>query len=154
MPLKFQNQVTTIKQKAIVLVFAVTGPLFLLGSVKDEMKHRHIVSNGVKTTAKVLKSTIEHPHEGPDRARVEVTYVADKKQREGTIYMGGDDFEALENKKSLPVLYAKDNPGNIELQNGGSDAWLGVLSGLVMSVIGLWGIAPSLGKKKVDLSKA
>jgi hypothetical protein len=153
MPLKFQDKVKTPKQKIIVFFFALTGPLFLLGSTNDELKHRRLIANGVKTTGKVVDSYIEHPSKGPDRAVIKVSYQAAGAKHQNNVYMDGDSYEMMDNPGTLPVIYARDAPDNVELLDGGSDAWLGILSGLGMTVIGFWGIAPSFRKKKVDLSK-
>lgn len=145
--MKFQPKIQTLKHKIIILLFAVAGPVFLVGSAVEGVQHKKLVDNGIKTTAKVLGASIEHPHRGPDRARVKVSYAAGKAQQQGTIYMDSNSYDLMDNPTTLPVIYAKDNPQSVELLNGGSDAWLGVLIGLFMTVLGGWGLAPTFAKK-------
>lgn len=134
------------KRNVILWVFVLLGPLFLLGSTVEYFRHQRLVRNGVPTTAQVVTVELEQSSKAAaNRMRLDVVYhtrEAPKTRRKAEIYVYQTEYEAsqtLQNAKALPILYDRDNPSRIALQGASSDAWLGILCGAVMTLVGLLG---------------
>jgi hypothetical protein len=150
MSLKFNPRLRTAKQKLIVSCFLVLGPLVFLGSLRDQMRHNALVKTGVKTTARVVEEHLEHASKGADRYRLEIKYKPvenPKQERAATLYLYEAEYEAIRGGGTLPVIYSKSNPEEVEFADASSGAMLGLLGGGVMVAVALWGIVvPSLKK--------